>query len=67
MPEMAVFERMRNDVPLIVGPIVSIPVIVAHVRHAVHAPALAAIHFGLGMRIAMWRRCLRILLRCREH
>jgi hypothetical protein len=53
MFEAAVRIGMRNDVTLVVGTIVAIPVILVDVRDTVDTSAGAAIDFGLGTDIAM--------------
>lgn len=51
--EAAVLIWMGDDVALVIGAIVAVPVIVVHVRHAVDAVAGAAIDFGFGRRRAV--------------
>ena len=47
------FKGMRDDVTLVVGRIVPIPVIVVHMRNAVNASPFVTFHFRFSMDIAV--------------
>ena len=48
MFETSVFERMIHVIALVVGLVVAIPMIIAHVRQAVDAPTFPALRLGSG-------------------
>src|SRR5438445_7799729 len=54
--KVAVLERVSENIPPVVRTIVSIPVIVGHVRDVIDATALATVNFGLGVCFPLrWR------------
>jgi hypothetical protein len=54
--KVAVVERVSENIPTVVRTIVSIPVIVGHVRDAIDAAALATVKFGLRVGFPLrWR------------
>ncbi len=56
MFKVAVLERLSENIPPVVQTIVSIPVIVGHVRDVIDATALATVNSGLGVGFPLrWR------------
>ncbi len=54
--KVAVLERVSENIPPVVRTIVSIPVIVGHVRDVIDATALATVNFGLRVGFPLrWR------------
>src|SRR2546422_9054178 len=64
--KVAMLELVSDNIPPVVRTIVSIPVIVGHVRDAIDAAALATVNFGLRVRISFGRRLRDVALICRE-
>lgn len=57
--KVSVLVGLRDDVPLVIRPVVAVPVVVVDVRHSVDAAAFAPFDFRFCMRFAALRRRLR--------
>lgn len=54
--KVAVLERVSQNIPPFVRTVVSIPVIIGHVRDAIDTPAFATVNFGLSAGFPLrWR------------
>jgi len=58
MFKAAVFVGMGNDVALVVGRVVAVPVIVVDVRNAIDAATVVLFNFRFGVIVALGRRGL---------